>query len=746
MVLLSYAPSYGQKENNVWYVGYDAIIDFNSSPPTLTRPTTGTLPMAPIESSASISDEDGHLLFYSDGKTVWDRTNVPMPGGTGLLGNELGSATQGVYIVPFPGNTTLYYLFVLDAMENVENGSNAYLRYSLVDMSLNGGLGDVVSAKKNIIIDSLMSEKMCVARGNDCGFWLITHKHSLPEFHSFHIGMSGINTTPVVSSAGLTSGNLRYAVGYMKLSSSSEHIALITRSFDNRGPGDIIEYGDFDKTTGVVSGILELEKLSSTSMYGLEFSPGNSKLYVTCPYAEGLVQYDLGHLPSVPAVRASRNIIVGKTGFGGIRKGPGGKKIYTRRVYSFTASALFCINEPDSLGAASRPDSILTIDNAAVFGLNTEVPSTYDPEHNTFDTTVCLLSPVTIQGPVGFDQYEWSTGERTAEATLESGETIWVKATKDCRIRIDTFNVVVRDTAVLKSVTDTVICFQQTATLETLPDYEGYLWNDGIKEQQRAITKSGTYSVTAHNNEECTLLIDTFRVTFTDFDLALADTALCQADSLLLDATVPGASYLWQDGTSNPTYLVRSPGTCFVDVTVGACTLRDTVEVYRNPAYFDFGPDAVLCEGKTLVLKPAIAGAEYLWSDGSTGDQILVDQSGTYSVTLYKLGCRSSDTINIAVKRCDDCIVIPNAFTPDGNTLNDVFKPIIFCAVKQYIFRVFNRYGQEIFSTSNTTEGWNGTFNGVPSELGVYYYMTSFLPDYPGAKETLYSGDVSLIR
>src|SRR6185295_10516236 len=92
--------------------------------------------MSQYEGSASIADENGDLLFYTDGLSVWNKNHQIMPNGSGMLGNP--SSTQSALIIPVPSSDSLYYIFVCD-------GGTAH--YSQLDMTLNGGLGDLNTIK-----------------------------------------------------------------------------------------------------------------------------------------------------------------------------------------------------------------------------------------------------------------------------------------------------------------------------------------------------------------------------------------------------------------------------------------------------------------------------------------------------------------------------------------------------------------------------------------------------------------------
>src|SRR5215207_1693788 len=97
------------------------------------------------EGCSSISDDNGNLLFYSDGMTIWDASHNIMPNGTGLHGQT--SSSQSCLIAPDPGNTDLFYVFTAP-----EYATNDGLEYSVVDMNLNGGMGDVTGIKNVVLL------------------------------------------------------------------------------------------------------------------------------------------------------------------------------------------------------------------------------------------------------------------------------------------------------------------------------------------------------------------------------------------------------------------------------------------------------------------------------------------------------------------------------------------------------------------------------------------------------------------
>src|SRR6202012_5882764 len=125
---------------------------------------------------------------------VWNRNNQMMPNGGGLIAPyEALSATQGALIVPVLSNPNQYYVFSLE--EGSFGGLDIFagrLYYCIVDMTLDGGLGDVVAGQKEIPVDSILSEKMIAVQGDNCDIWLLVHDNINNNFKAYDITSEGI--------------------------------------------------------------------------------------------------------------------------------------------------------------------------------------------------------------------------------------------------------------------------------------------------------------------------------------------------------------------------------------------------------------------------------------------------------------------------------------------------------------------------------------------------------------------------
>ena len=260
-----------QGEANIWYFGENVGLDFsNGNPIPLLDGRINT-----VEGSAVLSNNLGQLLFYTDGRTIYNKNHVRMLNGFGLKGHA--SATQSATIIQKPGSPNLYYVFTVDA-EALANG----FRYSIVDMSLDGGLGDVTSVK-NILIYSPSCEKISITKHtNNIDYWIVTHGYPGNTFYSHLLTSSGLNINPILSNININVPSDSFVYGYLKFSPSGNKIAAA--SFYN------LELIDFNTTTGVLSNNI---KLSGQHTYGVEFSPNSDVLYATVPFENKIIQFDL---------------------------------------------------------------------------------------------------------------------------------------------------------------------------------------------------------------------------------------------------------------------------------------------------------------------------------------------------------------------------------------------------------------------------------------------------------------------
>ncbi len=201
---------------------------------------------------------------------------------------------------------------------------------------------------------------------------------------------------------------------------------------------------------------------------------------------------------------------------------------------------------------------------------------------------------------------------------------------------------------------DTTFCSGNTLTLNAGNPGATYLWNNGSTNQTRAITATGTYSVKVTNSNNCSKS-DTIQVTVNPTPVVNLgnDTTLCSGISYVLNSGNPGATRLWDNGTTAQTRTVTTNGTYYVRVTNSFnCTARDTVTTTFLPApVVNLGNDRDICAGATTILDAGNPGETYLWDNGSTAQTRSVNTTGNYYVTVSNaaVNCKGTDTIHVTV-------------------------------------------------------------------------------------------------
>ncbi len=272
---------FSQGENDNWIFGSGNYISFATGSPVV-NPSLGTLYTK--EGCASVSDEKGNLLFYSDGITVWNSKHQIMMNGKGLLGHP--SSTSSCVIVPFPGNKGKYYLFTQEP--NVF--SNPRLSYNIVDMSLNMGEGMVVL--KNKILLEPSDEKLAVTRHcNGSDFWIVVHKAQSNMYYTYLLNSKGLSSSPIISVVP-KSKTKNIEIGYLKFSPDGRWLA------DARTLSVKLLINKFDVKTGkvkqyVVDSAFGNYDHSGQTFYGVAFSASGERLYATYFEKGYLFQYDL---------------------------------------------------------------------------------------------------------------------------------------------------------------------------------------------------------------------------------------------------------------------------------------------------------------------------------------------------------------------------------------------------------------------------------------------------------------------
>lgn len=566
--LLFAVPSFAQQEMNNWYFGYNAGLTFQNG---VAEPISGGNIFSG-EGCASVSDQHGQLLFYTDGIRVWNRMHALI--NSNLSGDTI--AAQSSLIVKVPGSDYQYYLFSVGAAEN-DNGA---LSYSIIDMQLNNGLGDIVPGTANtLLVDGTCEKVAAVKHHNTNDVWLITHLFNSDQFLVFKINCQGISASPQRFNIGsVVDGQVGNAIGYLKVSPDGSYLAIA----NFRGEVDVFNFNNY---TGAISNARKIGVNPGRvcRSYGVEFSPDSKWLYVSSIYNCGDVgEYDIDQY-QVDAVDLNTSRVNLVHGFG---NAPGALQLGSdNRIYIAynNSSYIGAILYPDLQGlACTLQENFLQLPAGAKSGLG--LPNAIAGFTRTLlakDTSFCEVFTYTSNIPLENTTYLWNTGSTSESITVNQYGSYWVEiTTSDGCIYNDTINISKHNYDGAYSLgNDTALCEGSTLLLDVSQAGDSYKWQDNSTASTFLVSSAGQYSVQV-NNDGCHLS-DTIEVSFKSIPKPYlgADLLVCPEQTLVLDPGVEEGSITWENGATGGNRVVDKEGLYQVSVTNECGTGTDEIVV-----------------------------------------------------------------------------------------------------------------------------------------------------------------------
>ncbi len=753
--------------NVQWRFGIQGGVDFNTVPPQNAQGAQ----LQTGEGSASLADpETGELLFYTDGSTLWNAQNQPMPNGTGLFGGATFSSTTAAVIVPRPFRQDQFYVITID-----EQFGNKGIRYNIVDMSLDGGKGDVVSGQKNLFLFSTQSEKLEVVPGSDrCSLWLVTHDNPGNTFYSFKISNSGIDPNPVISTVGGNHGN---GAGHMK----------VNRQFNRLALGNItamqVELYDFDNTTGQVSNPRTwMFPGSDPNLYGLEFSPNGRFLYVS--NLQKVVQFDVS-LPTLAGIVGSTfNVSEGIFPYqpAALQLGPD-NKIY------IASGGLDFIANPDVAGNNCNLVSPgLQLTGGGGYGLPKRVEGLHSPVNKILALDSCqsdtirfgLLSPGS-----GFESLEWSfgdpgSGNANTSSSLAPGHFFNTAGTYQIQVLLrypcftDTLrkslNVFPCEPLDIKRDGDSCSLTQRFQVSGTLVSPSAIRWNfgDSLSGSSDSITVAPSVEAVTHVFSGP----GTYEVCFRVRQNGGPEQQICRSFSfgncctgtiLALDSCAfDSIRFVWK-GKEAPTrvewtfgdslsgaanfqirtegrHLFSAPGSYRVKARAQlSCGIAEVVQVVRI-VDCPFPCEAMIVledscwqSQNRLRLQSLSPVRSVTWNFGDPNGtspnfseelapERIFSRADSFEVTAF-VGLDCGTQVLRKTVRIKDCgilceLKVPNLILPEGSPSNARLTLESDCGIRTASFRVFNRWGQSVFESKGPAPFWDGK----DAVEGLYFY------------------------
>ncbi|MGN6801162.1 MAG: gliding motility-associated C-terminal domain-containing protein [Ginsengibacter sp.] len=203
-----------------------------------------------------------------------------------------------------------------------------------------------------------------------------------------------------------------------------------------------------------------------------------------------------------------------------------------------------------------------------------------------------------------------------------------------------------------------------------------------------------------------------------------------------------------------PSHLFSSPGSfivraivynrCIID-TISSQVVMISAKSVKIPSSIR---DTLICSGDELALNVSSPLANgYKWENGSVAPMRTISKDGIYSISISNDCSVDRKSFKVTSKVCPCNFSIPNAFTPNMDGLNEIYRPVFDChpSPEAYQFRIYNRFGQIVFESNKPNLGWDGTQNHLPSSTGVYVWTLRY--KRPGIKGTITKkGTVTLVK
>lgn len=396
------------------------------------------------------------------------------------------------------------------------------------------------------------------------------------------------------------------------------------------------------------------------------------------------------------------------------------------------------------------------------------------------DTLICNGDPPLLLEAIGNGIFSWTPAgadiinENTAtpSVTPTSTKTYHVLLDDNGCLNRDSVRVRVVDFVTLQARADTTICLTDSVQLNATSDGLRFVWtpsatigNPNIVNPMARPPATMTYSVTATIGH-CTATDDVV-VTTVPYPGVNAgeDTLICFGTSAQLQGSMVGSSFTWSPLSSLTNANTLSPVAHPIGTTPYVLTVRDTigcpkpnrdtVVVRVLPKINAFaGNDTAVVVGQPLQFQ-ASGGVRYLWSPSTWLNKTDIPnpvaiysedvENITYKVDVFnEANCVDSAYVSVKIFKTNPQVFVPTAFTPDGDGKNDLFRPIAVGISRIEYFRVFNRWGELVFSTTVNGKGWDGKIRGKDQGTGTFVWLVRG-SDYTG-KTFFAKGTVTLIR
>jgi gliding motility-associated-like protein len=370
--------------------------------------------------------------------------------------------------------------------------------------------------------------------------------------------------------------------------------------------------------------------------------------------------------------------------------------------------------------------------------------------------TLLCSGQTTTLSTSGIGTYLWSNGVTTQTMSVSNSGVYTVTLTNSCGNAVSSVTISSQATPTVSlSESSSTICSGQSSTITANSNVNNYSWSTGSFTNTTVVNTSGIVTVSVSNScgvatASTTVLSNTLPV----LNLTSSSTTICPNETATLTVTGGSAPYSWSNSSNTGSVVTTNGGTVTVSNTnsCGTATATIIVTVTNLNASLSANPISGTTPLTVDFTNNSIGATTYLWDFGNgTSANTQTVSSQTYNVVgsyvVYLLvtsgSCLDIDSLNINVLNQAGTIVIPNVFTPNGDSINDVFRVTGFNII-DFNCTIFDRWGLQMFAWEGIKNGWNGKTNDKDVPDGTYFYIIN-AKDIDGA-EIKKQGTVTLFK
>lgn len=341
----------------------------------------------------------------------------------------------------------------------------------------------------------------------------------------------------------------------------------------------------------------------------------------------------------------------------------------------------------------------------------------------------------------------WNNGRRDDSLPVTQTGTYHLRAKNLCGTFFDSVRITIEDTPVF-AIGDTAVCYRQDSILLRGPTgMRHYQWSNGKTSSSIWVYQGQELQLEIANS--CFSYTDTIQVR-NDYPLQLdlsSDTALCQNNTLEVDLRHYDLPVEWSDGSRAARRTISRSGRFAVTIQNRCGRYHDTLRAYFHKPIADSSFAYRFCKGDSLSLGPGLYGYDGSWEHGEESAQTTVRAPGRYTASITNRCNQALWTYDLTQQLCDCPLFFPNAFTPSGDKLNETFQPSTACILEEFEMIIFNRWGQELYRTSDIDKGWNGHVKGDLAPSDIYLYRATYRwKGKEAISENIKRGSFSLLR